>query len=284
MSEATETARVARATEPTTSEATIRALSSVERPPRPGAASVALTFAWRGLLKIKHVPEQLFDVTLTPVMFTLMFTYLFGGAIEGSTGDYLQYLLPGVLAMTVIFTTVYSGVTLNTDVTKGVVDRFRSLPIWRAGPLVGPLLSDTARYVLAAVVTLVLGLVLGFRPDAGVAGVVAAVALLLVFAFGLAWAFSALGLVMKTPNGVMNLGFTLLFPLTFASNVFVRPETMPSWLETVVGFNPMTHLVTAERGLMAGTASAGDVWLVLAEAAALAAIFAPLTVRLYRRA
>ena len=258
-------------------------LSQTERPPRPGALSTSLTFAWRGLLKIKHVPEQLFDVTLTPVMFTLMFTYLYGGAIAGSTSEYLHFILPGILVMSVTFTTVYSGVTLNTDVTKGVVDRFRSLPISGSAPLIGPVLSDLARYLVAATVTVVLGLVLGYRPDGGVDGVLLAILLVLVFSSALAWAFTALGLVMRTPQAVMNFGFTLIFPLTFLSNGFVEQDTLPKGLEAVVAVNPFTHMITATRGLMNGTATSGDIGLVLIEAAVITAIFAPLTVRLYRR-
>ena len=121
----------------------------------PAALSASLTFGWRAMLKIKHVPEQLLDVTVTPIMFMLMFTYLFGGAIAGSTGDYLHFSCPGILVMSVLFTTVYSGVALNTDLTKGVVDRFRSLPIWRPAPLVGALLGDSVRYVVAGTVIIV---------------------------------------------------------------------------------------------------------------------------------
>ena len=180
----------------TTNDVALRkALSSTPRPPRASAASAALTFGWRGMLKVKHVPEQLLDVTITPVMFVVMFTYLFGGAIAGSTGAYLDYILPGILVMSVLFTTVYSGVALNTDLTKGVVDRFRSLPIWRPAPLVGALLGDSVRYLVAGTVIVVLGVILGFRPDAGVGGVVAALALTIVFAFGLSWVFTTLGLV-----------------------------------------------------------------------------------------
>ena len=162
-----------------------RAIASVERPPRPGRLATSLTFGWRGMLKVKHVPEQLLDVTVTPVMFLLMFTYLFGGAIAGSTSAYLDYTLPGLLVMSVLFTTVYSGVSLNTDLTKGVVDRFRSLPIWRPAPLPGSLLGDSVRYVIAGTVIIIVGVALGYRPDAGVAGAVAALALVVVFSFGL---------------------------------------------------------------------------------------------------
>jgi ABC-2 type transport system permease protein len=258
------------------------ALSSGERPPRPGPLSAAATFGWRGMRKIRHVPEQLLDVTITPVLFLLMFTYLFGGAVAGSTTDYLQYLLPGMLVQSVLFTCVYSGVALNTDVTKGVVDRFRSLPIWRPAPLVGAVLGDSVRYAIAATVVVLLGLVMGFRPDGGVVGVLAAMLLVVAFAFGLSWAFTTVGLIMRTPSAVMNTGFMALFPLIFLSNIFVDPSTLPGWLEAFVGVNPISHLVTATRGLMNGDADVGDIALVLGEDAVLTAAFAPLTVRLYR--
>ena len=261
-----------------------KALAQTPRPPRASALSTSLTFGWRGMLKVKHVPEQLLDVTITPVMFVLLFTYLFGGAIAGSTGDYLDYILPGILVMSVLFTTVYSGIALNTDLTKGVVDRFRTLPIWRPTPLVGALLGDSVRYLVAGTVIVVLGVILGYRPGAGVPGVVAALALVIVFAFGLSWVFTTLGLVLRSPNAVMNAGFMGIFPLTFLSNVFVDPETLPSALEAFVNANPISILATASRGLMEGNAEAGDVLIVLGTAAALTAIFAPLTTRLYRKA
>ncbi len=268
---------------PVADEAALRkALSSTPRPPRASALSATLTFGWRGMLKVKHVPEQLLDVTITPVMFLLMFTYLFGGAIADSTGEYLDYILPGILVMSVLFTTVYSGVALNTDVTKGVVDRFRSLPIWRPAPLLGSVLGDSVRYLIAGTVIIVLGVVLGFRPGAGVGGALAALALVMVFAFGLSWVFTTLGLVMRTPNAVMNAGFMAIFPLTFLSNVFVEPETLPSALEAFVKVNPISILATASRGLMEGNAEGGDIAIVLATAAALTAVFAPLTTHLYR--
>ncbi len=265
-------------------EAAVRkAISSISRPPRAGAASAALTFGWRGMLKVKHVPEQLLDVTITPVMFVLMFTYLFGGAIAGSTGEYLDYILPGILVMSVLFTTVYSGVALNTDLTRGVVDRFRSLPIWKPAPLVGSLLGDSVRYVLAGTVIIVLGVILGYRPGAGFGGAVAALALVVLFAFGLSWVFTTLGLLLRSPNAVMNAGFMAIFPLTFLSNVFVDPDTLPAGLEAFVNANPISILATASRGLMEGNAEASDIAIVLAVAAALTAVFAPLTTRLYRR-
>jgi ABC-2 type transport system permease protein len=264
-------------------EETLRsALSARSRPPQAGALSASLTFGWRALLKIKHVPEQLFDVTAFPIMFTLIFTYLFGGALAGSTEEYLHYLLPGILVQTVVFITIYTGFGLNTDITKGVFDRFRSLPIWRPAALVGALLGDAARYAIASTMVIVLGLILGFRPDGGVLGVLMSVALLLVFAFALSWIWTALGLVLRTPNSVMGVSMMVLFPLTFASNIFVDPETMPLWLETLVGANPITHLTTAVRGLMHGTATAGRIGWVLLSSGVLVAVFAPLTIYFYR--
>ena len=267
---------------PSTDAALRKALAHTPRPPRASALSAALTFGWRGMLKVKHVPEQLLDVTITPVMFVLLFTYLFGGEVAGSTADYLDYILPGVLVMSVLFTTVYSGIALNTDVTKGVVDRFRTLPIWRPAPLLGSVLGDTVRYLVAGTVIIVLGMILGFRPDAGMGGVVAALALVIVFAFGLSWVFTTLGLVMRSPNAVMNTGFMAIFPLTFLSNVFVDPETLPSALKAFVDLNPISSLVSASRGLMAGDAAGGDIAVAVGTAAALTAVFGPLTTRLYR--
>jgi len=257
------------------------ALSSVPRPPRPSAFTAAMAFGWRGMLKIKHVPEQLLDVTITPVMFLLMFTYLFGGAIAGSTGEYLDYVLPGLLVMSVVFTTVYSGVSLNTDLTKGAVDRFRTLPIWRPAPLVGALLGDAVRYVIAGTVIMTLGVILGFRPESW-PGMLAALALTVVFSFGVSWLFTTLGLLLRSPSAVMNAGFMFIFPLTFLSNAFVEPETLPSVLEAFVNVNPISIMTDAARGLMAGDAVGGDVAISLGVAAGLTLIFAPLTSRLYR--
>jgi len=265
-------------------EAAVRkAISSMSRPPPASALSAALTFGWRGMLKVKHVPEQLVDVTITPVMFVVMFTYLFGGAIAGSTGEYLDYILPGILVMSVLFTTVYSGVALNTDLTRGVVDRFRSLPIWRSALLVGSLLGDSVRYLIAGTVIIVLGVILGYRPGAGLVGVAAALGLVVLFAFALSWVFTTLGLLLRSPSAVMNAGFMGIFPLTFLSNVFVDPATLPKGLEAFVDVNPISILATASRGLMEGNADGGDVLVVLAVAVALTAVFLPLTTRLYAR-
>jgi ABC-2 type transport system permease protein len=258
------------------------ALSARSRPPRPSALSASLTLAWRALLKIKHVPMQLFDVTMFPIMMTLTFTFLFGGALAGSVGDYLQFLLPGILVMTVVMISMYTGVALNTDISKGIFDRFRSLPFWRPAVLVGALLGDTVRYTLASMVVIVLGFVLGFRPAGGVVGVLMALALLLAFAFSLSWIWTMLGLIMPTPEAVMGVSALATFPLTFASNIFVDPQTMPSWLQTIVNLNPVTHATTAVRGFVYGTVTTGQIVSVLLWCALLIAIFAPITIYLYR--
>jgi ABC-2 type transport system permease protein len=258
------------------------ALSTRARPGRATALTASLSFGWRALLKIKHVPMQLFDVTAFPIMFVLLYTYLFGGALAGSPSAYLQGLLPGILVMTVCWITMYTGMGLNTDISKGVFDRFRSLPIWRPAVLVGMMLADTARYLMASAVIVTVGVVLGFRPDGGPLGVVAAVALLLAFSFSLSWVWTALGLRLQTPESVMQMSMTVLFPLTFASNVFVDTETMPGWVQAVVANNPITHLTTAARGLMHGSVDAAAVGWVVAWSLALVAVFGPLTMRLYR--
>jgi ABC-2 type transport system permease protein len=225
---------------------------------------------------------QFFDVTAFPIMMTLTFTYLFGGALAGSPREYLQQLLPGILVVSIVMITMYTGVALNTDIHKGVFDRFRSLSIWQPSVLVGALLGDVIRYCTASVVIVVLGLVLGFRPDGGALGVVAAVVLLLVFAFSISWVWMLVGMRAQTPESVMSIGMLFLFPLTFASNVYVDPSTMPGWIQAVVDVNPISHLVTAARGLMHGDVDTTQVGWVLLACAGLVLVFGPLTMRSFR--
>jgi ABC-2 type transport system permease protein len=270
-------------TTPAATDGSLRSpIATTDRPSPASGVAASLTFSWRALLKIKHIPEQLGDVIGIPIIFTLLFTYLFGGALAGSTRGYLQFLLPGSLVMTVLMVSMYAGVAVNTDVTKGVFDRFRSLPIWRPALIVGALLGDLCRYLLASTLVIGLGLVMGYQPSSGATGVLSAVALLLAFAFGLGWVWSTLGLLMRTPSAVMNAGMLVLFPLTFASNVFVDPHTLPGWLRSFVHVNPITHLVTAERTLMDGTATLAQISWVLIATAALTAVFAPLSMQIYR--
>lgn len=247
------------------------------------ALSAVGTLAWRAMLKIKHVPFQLFDVTVTPIMFTLLFTYMFGGALAGSPEVYIQFLLPGILVQTIIFITVYTGVGINSDIQKGLFDRFRSLPIWQPAPVLGALAGDFVRYSIAALLIIVLGVVLGFRPAAGALGVLLAFGLVLVFAFSLSWIWIIFGMKVKTPESVMTTSFVFLMPLTFASNIFVALETMPSWLQAVVRHNPVTHLADASRGLMHGTDVTADVLWVLFASSVLTVVCAPLAMRMYRQ-
>jgi ABC-2 type transport system permease protein len=247
------------------------------------AFSAIITLAWRALLKIKHVPFQLFDVVVTPIMFTVMFTYIFGGALDGSPGKYIQYLLPGVVVQTIVFITVYTGVGLNGDIKKGLYDRFRSLPMWPPSPIFGALAGDVIRYSVASTIIILIGLLIGFRPGGGVLGVLAAVALVLVFAFSLSWLWIIVGMLVKSPESVMTTSFIFLMPLTFASDIFVNLSTMPPWLQAAVGRNPVTYLAKASRGLMHGNAAASDVAWVFFASAVILAVASPIAMRLYRR-
>ncbi|SJM32718.1 ABC transporter permease [Mesorhizobium delmotii] len=261
----------------------LQRLQSVARPRTPSALSNALVFGWRAVLKFKHVPEQLFDLVMTPIMFTLLFTFVFGGALAGSPGEYLQFFLPGILVQTVVFNAVYSGMGLSTDLGKGLFDRFRSLPIWSLSPFAGLMVGDILRHLIAASIILTIGLILGYRPEAGILSVLAAFAMLIAIGFGMGWVFIVLGLLIRTPTTVMTLGFTFLFPLVFASNIMVDPGTMPDWLRAIVEVNPVSLMTTALRGLMAGGATLGQVVLALIAPVALTAILAPTTLWLYLR-
>ncbi|MFE6777216.1 ABC transporter permease [Streptomyces sp. NPDC057702] len=268
---------------PVSTESLAAVLIAKERPPRPSAWSTSLAFGWRAVLKIKHVPEQLFDVTAFPIMMVLMYTYLFGGALAGSTTDYLQFLLPGILVMSVVMITMYTGVAVNTDIDKGVFDRFRTLPIWRPSAMVGYLLGDVLRYAMASAVMLTVGLILGFRPGGGVLGVLAGIALLMVFSFSFSWIWTMFGLLLRSEKSVMGVSMMVLFPLTFLSNIFVDPATMPGWLQAFVNNSPVTHLSSAVRGLMDGDWPAGDIAWSLGWAGALVLVFGTITMRLYNR-
>jgi ABC-2 type transport system permease protein len=253
------------------------------RPASASAVSSVVTLAWRAMLKIKHVPFQLFDVTVTPIMFTLLFTYIFGGALAGTPREYIQYLLPGIVVQTVLFITVYTGVGLNSDIKKGLYDRFRSLPMWQPSPLLGALAGDVFRYSVASLLILIVGFILGFRPDGGALGVIAAVGLVLVFCFAMSWLWIIVGMLVKSPESVMTTSFVFLMPLTFASDIFVGLSTMPGWLQAVVGKNPVTLLARASRDLMHGKPAATDVMWVLLASGLIVLVAAPIAMRLYRK-
>jgi ABC-2 type transport system permease protein len=257
---------------------------SVRARPRPASALSAVgTLAWRAMLKIKHVPFQLFDVTVMPIMFTLLFTYIFGGALAGSPRQYVQYLLPGVLVQTIIFITVYTGVGLNTDIDKGLYDRFRSLPMWQPAPLFGALAGDLFRYSVASALILIVGFILGFRPQGGVIGVLLAMALVMVFCFALSWCWIIVGMLVGSPESVMTTSFIFLMPLTFASNIFVDQRTMPPLLQELVSRNPVTHLANASRGLMHGQPVGTEILWVLLASAVIVLAASPIAMRMYRK-
>jgi ABC-2 type transport system permease protein len=265
---------------PSTQEASFKV---VPRPRAPSAISNALVFGWRAVLKFRHLPEQLFDLVMTPIMFTLLFTFVFGGALAGSPSQYLQFFLPGILVQTIVFNAVYSGMGLSTDLGKGLFDRFRSLPIWSLAPFAGLMVGDVLRHLIAALIILTVGLILGYRPEAGALGVLAAFALLVVIGFGMGWVFIVLGLLIRTPTTVMTLGFSFLFPLVFASNIMVDPGTMPAWLRSFVDVNPVSLMTSAIRGLMGGGATFSQIVAALIAPITLTIVLGPVTLWLYRR-
>jgi ABC-2 type transport system permease protein len=245
--------------------------------------SHTVTMAYRGLLKIKRTPEQLFDVTLQPIIFTVMFTYIFGGAIAGDVQNYLPIIIPGILVQTVISTSIVTGVQLREDMDKGVFDRFRSLPIARIAPLSGALLADTVRYLIATTLTFVMGYLMGLRPGGGFAGVVAASVLVIVCAWSLSWIFAFFGVIARSASSVQGISMLILFPLTFLSNAFVPVDTMPEWLQWFVDINPVSHIVTAVRDLVNEGMVGPEVGWALLGSAVVVAVFAPLTVKAYMR-
>ncbi|MCY9549759.1 ABC transporter permease [Lysinibacillus xylanilyticus] len=243
----------------------------------------SLTMAYRGVLKIRRTPEQLFDVTLQPIIFTLMFTYIFGGAISGNVQNYLPVIIPGILVQTVITTSIVTGVQLREDMDKGVFDRFKSLPIARIAPLAGALLADTIRYTIATVLTFTMGYIMGYRPEGGLGYVVLAGLLVIVCAWAISWIFAFFGVIARTASSVQGISMLVLFPLTFLSNAFVPADTLPNFLQWFVKINPISHLVTAVRELTNSGAIGWDLSASLIGAAIVVIIFAPLTVRAYMR-
>jgi ABC-2 type transport system permease protein len=247
------------------------------------AAHNSLVMAYRSLLKFRRTPEQFFDVTLQPLLFVPMFTYIFGGAISGDARSYLPILIPGVLVQCIISATLVTGTMLREDMDKGVFNRFRSLPIARIAPLAGALLADTVRYVIATTLTFIVGYALGYRPEAGIAGVLAAGALVIAFGWCMSWIFAFMGMIAKSAAGVQGISMMILIPLTFLSNAFVPVSTLPHWLQSFVRFNPVSHLITAVREITAHGTVGRDFLLSILGAAAIVAIFIPLTLRTYMK-
>ncbi|MEU0545230.1 ABC transporter permease [Nocardia sp. NPDC005978] len=242
-----------------------------------------MTMAYRGILKIKHNPEQLFDVTVQPILFTALFAFIFGGQIGGSVAAYLPILIPGILVQTVVLTSVATGVQLREDMDKGVFDRFKSLPIARISALSGALVADMVRYGLATTLTVIVGIALGYRPDGGVLGVVAAGLVTVFCSFAVSWVWALVGVTGKSASAVQGISMMIMFPLTFMSGAFVLVDTMPGWLQGINKVNPIYYMVNAARELMNGTGATANVAWSLLGSIVVIAIFAPLTVRAYMR-
>jgi ABC-2 type transport system permease protein len=242
-----------------------------------------LIMAWRALVKMRRNLEQFFDVTIQPLLFTAMFAYLFGGAISGNVHNYLPVLIPGIVAQTVLTTCMSTGVNLREDMEKGVFDRFKALPMSRIAPLAGPMVADLVRYLIAAGLTFVMGVIIGYRPDGGVLGVLGAIVLAVFTGWALAWIFTWFGTIAKSARAVQGYSMLILFPLTFLSNAFVPVTTLPGWLQAFVKVNPVSHLVSATRDLANNGAITAEVGWTLLAGLVVMAVFAPLSVRSYRR-
>lgn len=245
--------------------------------------SQTMTLAWRATMKMRRNFEQLFDVTIQPLLFTAMFAYIFGGAISGDVQAYLPLIITGLIGQTVLTACVATGVQLREDMDKGVFNRFKSLPIARIAPLAGPMVADMLRYFIASVLTFATGMAMGYRPGGGVLGVLGAVVLAVLAGWSLAWIFAWFGTVGRSAQGVQGISLMVMFPLTFLSNAFVPTETMPQWLETFANLNPVSQVITAIRDLANDGAVTAHVGFAFLGLAIVVAIFAPLTVRSYSR-
>ena len=244
----------------------------------------AVVLAKRSLIKTFRTPEALIDVTLQPIIFLAMFTYIFGGAIAGgSQHDYLQFLLPGILAQTIATASVSIGQNLNEDIEKGVFDRFRSLPIARSAPLVGTVLADVVRYLILFTVIITVGSLMGFRVETNPLNLLAALVLSMAFALCFCWISVFVGMIARTPGSVQGIMFMLVLPLSFASSTFVAVNTMPGWLQAFVKVNPITHLVDVIRSLLLGTPMGDHLLWLLVWMVGLLVVFVPLALRAYRR-
>jgi ABC-2 type transport system permease protein len=245
--------------------------------------SQTMTLAWRATRKMRRNFEQLFDVTIQPLLFTAMFAGIFGGAVSGSVTGYLPVIIPGLVGQTVLTACVATGVQLREDMDKGVFDRFKVLPISRIAPLAGPMVADMLRYAIASTLTFATGIALGYRPGGGVLGVAGAIVLGIVAGWSLAWIFTWFGTVGRTAQGVQATSLMVMFPLTFLSNAFVPTSTMPGWLRAFADANPVSHVITAIRDLANNGQITADTGWALLGCAAVVAIFAPLSVRSFTR-
>jgi oleandomycin transport system permease protein len=249
----------------------------------------SLILARRTVTKMFRNPEQFIDVTVQPIIMTVIFVFIFGGAIAGSTGKYVEFALPGIIVQTIMFTSLTIGVNLNTDIQKGIFDRFRSLPIARSAPLFGAVLGDIVRHSIAITVTLVFGAIIGFEFKTPWWHVAIAILLIIAFAVSLCWVSVLIGMLARSSGAVQGLSFLIVFPLTFGSSTFVPASTLPTWLQGWVSINPVTHVIESMRGLLTGTTGVagdtltGQILWVIGACVVLVAIFFPLATWAYRR-
>ncbi|MBT2386557.1 ABC transporter permease [Streptomyces sp. ISL-11] len=241
--------------------------------------------ARRNMLQIKQDPESMFDAVLMPIIFILLFTYVFGGSIagEGKEQDYVNYLVPGLMAMMGMNISMAVGTGINDDFKKGVMDRFRTMPIARSSVLIAKILVEIGRMIIASAILLGMGFVLGLEVSTSVPHLLAAVALSLVFGASLMWIFILLGLTMKTPQAVQGIAMIVLMPLQFGSSIFAPTAKMPGWLETFTDYNPLSNLADAARNLINGGPVAESIWMVLGWSVAITVVTAPLAVAKFRK-
>lgn len=253
--------------------------------PRPWAlVRHSLALAGRSLTRTRRNPGIVIDALFLPVVFLLLFVYLFGGAVAGSTQEYLQYLLPGILILTTVLVgQTATGITIVTDMKKGIFDRFRSMPISRSAPLIGSVLGDGVRYLVAIVVLFGLGFALGFRVQTNPASALAAVALAVAFGFALSWLTVLVAAVLRDETMVATIGFLLPFPLVFGTSMAAPTETMPGWLQAWTDINPVSHAIDASRALLLGGPAAEPVAMTLLWAGIFLGVLFPLALAAYRR-
>jgi ABC transporter DrrB family efflux protein len=247
------------------------------------AVADALVLAKRSLLRIPRAPDILIAFTIQPVMFVLLFRYVFGGAIATPGYSYVDFLIPGIIVQTISFGGFTTAIGLSEDLKKGLIDRFRSLPMARSAVLAGRTIADIATNSLSVAIMIGVGLLVGFSFHSSAPEVIGGIALLLLFGFAFSWIFAFLGLTASSPESAQSLGFIWIFPLSFASSAFVPVDSMPSWLQKFAEVNPFTIVVDAMRALFIGAPAGNAVWGAVAWSVGLIAVFAPLSVRRYRR-
>jgi ABC transporter DrrB family efflux protein len=243
----------------------------------------ALVLTRRQLVQIPRIPEELLFATIQPIMFVLLFRYVFGGAIAVSGTSYVNYLMAGIFAQTVIFGSTTTGIGLATDLQRGLVDRFRSLPMAKSAVLTGRTISDLVRNTFIIFVMWMVGLLVGFRPQGTLLSWLAAVALLLLTSFAFSWISATIGLLVNSVEAAQSAGFIWLFPLTFASSAFVPTKNMPGWLQAFADHQPVSLIVNAVRGLLLNQPDAATIWQALAWCAGILIVFIPLAVWAYGR-